>query len=53
MENLQYLTLTQPLHLQVKFKNTLQLSVNNKNLKLELISNFILPILFHHIFMES
>ena len=52
-ENLQYLILTQHLHLQVKSKNTLQLFVNNKSLKLELISNFILPILFHHVFMES
>ena len=43
----------QHLHLQVKSKNTLQLFVNNKHLKLELISNFILPIPFHHVFMES
>ena len=29
------------------------LFINNKSLKLELISNFIFPILFHHVFMES
>ena len=46
-------TMAQHLHLQVKSKNTLQLFVSNKSLKLELISNFILPILFHHVFMES
>ena len=46
-------TMAQHLHLQVKSKNTLQLFVSNKSLKLELISNFILPILFHHVCMES
>ena len=33
--------------------NTYKVTNTYKSLKLELISNFILPILFHHVFMES